>query len=122
MTMPAIHSVRPRTLRNTACSGGEPGGTIELTTQVRGEHVLTRITDTGAGIPVDKLESIFEPYVQLTAGLLERRGGIGLGLPISRDLARGMDGDMTVESSIGEGTCFTLTLPRARALTPDEAE
>ena len=107
---------------NAVKYGGEPGGTIELTTHVRGEHVLTRITDTGAGIPGDKLESIFEPYVQLTAGLLERRGGIGLGLPISRDLARGMDGDLTVESSIGEGTCFTLTLPRARALTPDEAE
>ena len=90
------------------------GGTITLTCEASGDAVVVRVADTGQGIPHDRLESIFEPFVQLTAGLAERRGGVGLGLAISRDLARAMSGDLTAQSTVGVGSQFTLTLPRAR--------
>jgi signal transduction histidine kinase len=91
------------------------GGTITLGCVVSGERVVATVADTGPGIPPEKLESIFEPFVQLTSSLTDRRGGVGLGLAISRDLARGMDGDLTVESTVGAGSRFTLTLPLASA-------
>jgi signal transduction histidine kinase len=77
------------------------------------DAVTLSISDTGLGIAADKLETIFEPFVQLKEGLADREGGIGLGLSISRDLARAMKGDLTVESTEGKGTRFTLSLPRA---------
>ena len=86
-------------------------GTIELSCAKAGDRVMAYVSDTGPGIPQDKLESIFEPFVQLSAGLADRRGGVGLGLAISRDLARAMDGDLTIESTVGVGSKFTLTLP-----------
>jgi signal transduction histidine kinase len=89
------------------------GGTITLACAVAGDSVVARVADTGPGIPGEKLESIFEPFVQLTSGLADRRGGVGLGLAISRDLARAMNGDLTVESTVGVGSQFTLTLPLA---------
>jgi signal transduction histidine kinase len=90
------------------------GGSITLTCAVAGDTVLARVADTGPGIPSEKLESIFEPFVQLTSGLADRRGGVGLGLAISRDLAQAMSGDLIAESTVGVGSRFTLTLPLAR--------
>jgi signal transduction histidine kinase len=90
------------------------GGTIALSCSVVDETVCAHVTDTGPGIPEELLASIFEPFVQLTAGLTDRRGGVGLGLPISRDLAHAMRGSLTVTSSVGGGSRFTLTLPRWR--------
>jgi signal transduction histidine kinase len=69
------------------------------------------VTDTGIGIPSDKLGAIFEPFVQVGRSLTRPTEGTGLGLAISRDLARAMGGDLTAESAIGEGAIFTLTLP-----------
>ncbi len=91
------------------------GGTITLSCSVTSASVITDVADTGRGIPSDKLEAIFEPFVQLASGLTDRQGGIGLGLAISRDLARGMGGDLTAQSTVGVGSRFTLTLPRARS-------
>lgn len=71
------------------------------------------VTDDGVGIPAEKLERIFEPFVQLSARPQSGQEGLGLGLAISRDLARGMSGDLTVESKPGTGTTFSLRLPRA---------
>jgi signal transduction histidine kinase len=71
------------------------------------------VTDSGAGIPAAKLESIFEPFVQLGSRPAGVSGGLGLGLSISRDLARGMGGDLTAASTPGVGATFTLSLPRA---------
>jgi signal transduction histidine kinase len=71
------------------------------------------VRDSGVGIPADKLELIFEPFVQLERSLTMPSEGAGLGLAISRDLARGMGGDLRAESVEGEGATLILTLPRA---------
>jgi signal transduction histidine kinase len=71
------------------------------------------VRDTGIGIAADARERIFEPFVQLDRSLTQMREGMGLGLSISRDLARGMHGDLVVESEVGKGSCFILTLQRA---------
>jgi PAS domain S-box-containing protein len=91
-----------------------PGGRISLWCEVTGDRVALVVHDTGVGIPADKLETIFEPFVQLGRSLTTGHAGTGLGLAISRDLARAMRGDVTVESAPGEGSVFTLVLPRAR--------
>jgi signal transduction histidine kinase len=74
---------------------------------------VLRVSDTGIGIERDKLEAIFEPFVQIGRSLSSPGEGTGLGLAISRDLARGMSGDLTAESQPGVGSTFTLTLPHA---------
>src|SRR5687768_15384860 len=95
---------------------------IKLTPQ--GEHiraacasvddkVTLSVIGTGIGIAREKLEAIFEPFVQGGEGLSGRESGIGLGLAISRDLARAMKGTLTVKSTEGQGTRFTLSLPCA---------
>ena len=71
------------------------------------------VTDTGPGVPEDKYEAIFEPFVQLGRTLTSRHEGTGLGLAISRDLARGMRGDLYVEAAPTGGATFVLTLPLA---------
>jgi PAS domain S-box-containing protein len=78
------------------------------------ERVEIRVVDTGIGIPAPKLESIFEPFVQVDSSRTRAAQGSGLGLAISRDLARGMGGELTASSEVGRGSMFTLTLPRAR--------
>jgi len=78
------------------------------------------ITDTGSGIPQDKLDAIFDPFVQVDGSHSRERQGTGLGLAISRDLARGMGGDLRVRSEVGRGSSFTLTLPAAMRPEGDE--
>jgi signal transduction histidine kinase len=75
--------------------------------------VNIRVSDEGSGIPAGQTAAIFQPFVQLASGLSDRQGGVGLGLAISRDLAIGMKGQLTVQSTVGVGSEFTLTLPRA---------
>ncbi len=87
-------------------------GTIELECAEEGEEVAVRVRDTGIGIPAGKLDTVFEPFVQVRADLPRTAEGTGLGLAISRDLARGMGGELGVESVPGEGSTFTLRLPR----------
>jgi signal transduction histidine kinase len=95
------------------------GGTITVSSTATPEAVRIHVADSGPGIPSGKLEAIFEPFVQLASGMADRQGGVGLGLAISRDLARAMGGDLTVESTLGVGSRFTLTLPRTpRAAAP----
>jgi signal transduction histidine kinase len=88
------------------------GGEIRIECSVTGSAVRTIVTDNGAGVPVSKLESIFEPFVQVDRHLSSKHEGTGLGLSISRGLARHMGGDLTVDSPPGKGAVFTLTLPR----------
>jgi len=86
-----------------SCGQGEDRGTIT-------------VSDNGPGIPPDKTEAIFEPFVQLGRTLTSQQQGTGLGLAISRDLARAMNGDLAVGNTPGGGATFTLTLPRAETL------
>jgi PAS domain S-box-containing protein len=95
------------------------GGAVDLDWRIEDESLLVRVRDTGSGVPEDKLDQIFEPFVQLRAPGTVPSGGTGLGLPISRDLARAMGGDVSATSTIGVGSVFTLTLPlRTRAAGP----
>jgi signal transduction histidine kinase len=76
-------------------------------------HVRVTVADTGPGIPADQQEAIFQPFVQLGRTLVSGHEGTGLGLAISRDLARAMNGDLSVKGRRGGGATFTLSLPRA---------
>jgi CheY-like chemotaxis protein/signal transduction histidine kinase len=90
-------------------------GSVRLHVYVADDtHVAFAITDTGEGIPHDKLEVVFEAFRQADGTTQRRHGGTGLGLTISRKLARRLGGDVTVESKVGEGSTFTLLLPRTR--------
>lgn len=77
------------------------------------------ISDTGIGIPKDMLTGIFERFSQADAAISRRFGGTGLGLAISRRLAETMGGRITVQSEIGSGSCFTLSLPFALGKTSE---
>jgi signal transduction histidine kinase len=90
------------------------GGRITLGTTFTEETVSILVADTGRGIPADKLEAIFEPFVQLGRSLSSAHEGTGLGLAISRDLARAMNGDLTATSVEGSSSTFKLTLPRSK--------
>jgi signal transduction histidine kinase len=86
-------------------------GTIRVGALADGRTARIFIRDTGRGIPADRLQSIFEPFVQVEDSLTRTASGAGLGLAISRDLARAMGGDLGVESEFGVGSTFTVTLP-----------
>jgi PAS domain S-box-containing protein len=90
------------------------GGTITVSTAFTDHTASIFVADTGRGIPPNKLEVIFEPFVQLGRSLSSAHEGTGLGLSISRDLARAMKGDLTASSVEGVGSTFTLTLPRSQ--------
>jgi signal transduction histidine kinase len=87
---------------SVTCGAGEQAGTVSV-----------NVADTGVGIASVLLEKIFEPFVQVGAPVSSDEG-VGLGLWISRALARAMGGDLTVRSDFGQGSVFTLTLPAAR--------
>ena len=89
------------------------GGRIRLYTTATDKTVSIHVRDTGPGIPRDKQEAVFEPFVQLDRGLTRTTDGTGLGLAISRGLARAMEGDVTLKSEVDVGSTFTLTLPRS---------
>ncbi|WP_420126662.1 ATP-binding protein [Longimicrobium sp.] len=90
-----------------------PGGQVRMDSAQVGGQVRIRVRDTGCGIPPEKLDAVFEPFVQVDPDLTRTRQGTGLGLAISRELARAMGGDLTVESTLDEGSTFTVHLPAA---------
>ena len=90
-----------------------PDGTISLDVRTEPGVVVISVSDTGIGIPADHLERIFEPFVQARRAVNPSDHGFGLGLAISRQLARAMGGDLTVRSAVTEGSTFTLSLPQA---------
>ncbi|HEY7877023.1 MAG TPA: PAS domain-containing sensor histidine kinase [Gemmatimonadaceae bacterium] len=115
-------------LLTNACKFTAPGGCVAIDCDQtpnwpmhdgdgRGEGggagtVVVRVRDTGRGIPAEKLASVFEPFVQIDRQATHAsQQGVGLGLAISRDLARAMGGELTAQSIVGEGSTFTLTLP-----------
>ena len=112
-------------LLSNAVKFTRPGGAIEVSCganaepepdarlQGQGPWVWIRVADTGIGIASEQLDSVFQPFVQADSGRTRAAEGTGLGLTISRRLARLMDGDLTVESEPGVGSRFTLWLPAA---------
>jgi len=96
---------------------GSIGVDCSVATRVGGEsaeeHAQIHVRDTGEGIAPEELERVFAPFVQVDQRFTRLHAGVGLGLAISRDLARGMGGDLTVKSELGLGSTFTLTLPIA---------
>lgn len=89
-------------------------GEIRLSLGATADSWVFSIQDTGVGIPSEDLTRIFEPFVQATWPQGVKGGGTGLGLTVSRELARVLGGDLTVESELGVGSTFTLTLPSLR--------
>ena len=89
-----------------------PAGTLSLSINATKTEVAISVIDTGIGIPEDQVDKIFEPFVQAGSALDKKDQGVGLGLAISRQLARAMRGDLRVVSTVGKGSTFTLTLPR----------
>jgi signal transduction histidine kinase len=100
-------------LLSNAVKFTDPGGRISVSCGVVDGQAQIKVVDTGQGIGVDHHESIFEPFVQLGRTLTSPHEGTGLGLAISRDLARGMGGELRLESTPGQGSTFTLSLPSA---------
>ncbi|HEX6132895.1 MAG TPA: PAS domain-containing sensor histidine kinase [Longimicrobiales bacterium] len=88
------------------------GGRVSLVCSSSDGQVGITVLDTGPGIPEDKQHAVFEPFVQLGRSLTSSHDGVGLGLSISRELARAMGGDLKLVSRPGEGSAFTLILPR----------
>ncbi|MCU0627274.1 MAG: ATP-binding protein [Gemmatimonadaceae bacterium] len=99
-----------------ARADGTPGRiTIDLASRPhRPDLVFLRVIDNGIGIPRDKHAAIFDPFVQVRSGYTRTAEGAGLGLAISRDLARGMGGDLRVRSVPEQGATFTIALRRAQ--------
>ncbi|MGH7648307.1 MAG: CHASE3 domain-containing protein, partial [Gemmatimonadaceae bacterium] len=120
-------------LLTNACKFTPSGGSVQVTCD-RAPHphapgtpngqrmVALRVADTGRGIPNEKLASVFEPFVQIDRHATHgSQQGVGLGLAISRHLARAMGGDLTVVSVVGVGSTFTLTMPMG-VVVADEVE
>jgi len=105
-------------LLSNAVKFTEPGGTITMSTEAAGNCIEIRVADTGPGISAEKLDRIFDPFVQAERRLNQPVQGVGLGLAISQDLAHAMGGQVTVESELGEGSTFTISLPRAPRMDP----
>jgi signal transduction histidine kinase/BarA-like signal transduction histidine kinase len=85
-----------------------------------GEILLIAVDDSGMGVPPDRQEEIFDSFRQIDGGVTRRHGGTGLGLAICRNLARAMGGDVTLVSTLGAGSTFTLEVPLVRAAAAPE--
>jgi signal transduction histidine kinase len=94
------------------------GGTVAVRCDVEAGMVRVRVTDTGIGVSPADIERVFQPFVQVDRHLTAvTQQGVGLGLSISRELARAMHGDLTLQSIEGVGSAFTLTLPMPTRVT-----
>ncbi|HEU4880722.1 MAG TPA: CHASE3 domain-containing protein [Longimicrobium sp.] len=105
-------------LLSNAVKCTDAGGEIHVSCDSDAAGVQVHVRDTGRGIEPERHRAIFEPFVQLAPERTLAQG-VGLGLSISRELARAMDGEITVESAPGKGSTFTLTLPAARRVSMD---
>ena len=109
----APHGDEPGRIVVSAGTASAPSGDARVVGP--GPWVYIRVEDTGSGIPADRIEAIFEPFVQADMSLTRAQGGTGLGLAISRRLARLMGGDITARSEVGVGSTFFLWLTAAPA-------
>jgi CheY-like chemotaxis protein len=90
-------------------------GAVTVAVTTSGAGLVLSVTDTGIGLAADKIPDLFEKFSQVDPTVTRRHGGTGLGLSITRGLAQLMGGSVGVSSRAGQGSCFTLALPLARA-------
>ncbi len=102
-------------LLSNAIKFSPPESEVSLTTEVGEGEVVFRVRDAGRGIPPDRLESIFERFSQVDSSDAREKGGTGLGLAICRSIVQQHGGRIWVESTVGEGSTFTFTLPTSFA-------
>ncbi len=88
------------------------GGHIEVSWKDETSQVCIEVRDSGIGIEPEKLEKVFEPFMQVSRYRMDAAEGVGLGLAISRELAHAMGGDLSARSEVGKGSVFTLSLPK----------
>jgi PAS domain S-box-containing protein len=105
----------PTAGRITVSAGSALDAPADVAVEGPGPWIYIRVEDTGKGIPADRVEAVFEPFVQADMTLTRQHGGSGLGLAISRRLARLMGGDLTLRSTEGLGSSFFFWLPSAPA-------
>ncbi len=90
------------------------GGSIILGASRQDDTTVLTVTDTGIGVPRDKLTQVFEPFFQVAGGNTREYSGVGLGLAIARDLARAMGGEISFDSEVGRGSVVSVALPAVR--------
>ncbi|HEX6130960.1 MAG TPA: ATP-binding protein, partial [Actinomycetota bacterium] len=103
-----------RNLVDNALRYTEPGGTVGVTVSA-GDAVTLRVSDTGVGIPHRDLPRVFERFYRVDRARSRETGGTGLGLAIVKHVAENLGGTVSVESELGAGTTFEVSLPRASA-------
>lgn len=113
-----------RNLINNAIKFNRVGGRVAIEAGEKDGMVEVSVSDTGIGIPEDKLDRIFERLYQVDNSLTRQYGGTGMGLAITREIVEAHGGEIKVESKVGEGSRFWFTVPVAKVSTsiPDEAE
>ena len=94
-----------RNLITNAIQATEPGGRISIATSRAGDRVQVAVSDTGSGIPPERLSKIFDDF------MTTKRRGLGLGLAISKRIIEQLDGTISVDSEVGRGTTFTMRFP-----------
>jgi signal transduction histidine kinase len=104
-----LHNLLENAVAHTA-----KGGTINVAAADLGNWIEVSVADTGEGIPPEDLANIFERFYRVDKSRARVTGGSGLGLTIARRLVEAHGGNITVESKLGKGTCFSFTLPVAR--------
>ncbi|MBN1977502.1 MAG: GAF domain-containing protein [Anaerolineae bacterium] len=95
-------------------------GTITIRLRREEDRVALEVSDTGVGIPEDKLERVFERFYQVDGSARRRYGGVGLGLALVKEIVEAYGGNVTVESNLGKGSTFTAYMPIFGANTSDE--
>lgn len=100
-------------LVDNAIKFNRPNGKVHISARASGERIKILVTDTGIGIPADKLEEIFEPFTQIDGSSTRRYGGAGIGLTLAQRIVEAHGGKLKVESKEGTGTRISFSLPAA---------
>jgi len=105
-------------LVSNAIKYNKPGGSVSISSYNQNEMAIIKVSDTGLGIPEDKLEDIFKPFNRLGAELTNVEG-TGIGLAITKRIVNAMGGKILVSSELGKGSCFTIQLPTGQLVQQD---